>query len=135
MPDALHFKQTFRIYYDLTDAGGVMYHANYIKLMERARSDALLEKGFCVAELARQNIVFVVKRIQIDYKYPAKTGDIIELTSTVQLPSPVRSVWDQTLTCSCKQLCHAQVTIAHVDQKFKPKRLPDKMMQVFLSSN
>jgi acyl-CoA thioester hydrolase len=65
-----------RVYYDDTDAGGIVYHANYLKFCERARSELFFERGLSPAMSGGH---FVVKRLEADYKKPAKLGDMIEV--------------------------------------------------------
>lgn len=78
------FQFTVKVYYEDTDAGGVVYHANYLKFMERARSEFLITKGCSVVQCEKKfDIIFVVRHIDIDFSMPAKLGD--DLTVDVQV--------------------------------------------------
>src|ERR1035437_3731116 len=70
-----------RIYYEDTDAGGVVYHANYIKYLERARTEYFRSHGFFVAELAKNGFVFPVVRLEIDFKAPAVHDDLLSVVT------------------------------------------------------
>ena len=76
----------FRVYYEDTDAGGVVYYANYLKFIERGRTEYLRELGFNQDSFAKEkNIVFVVKSISADYISPAYLDDMIEVQTSIKL--------------------------------------------------
>lgn len=115
-----------RIYYEDTDAAGVVYHANYLNFMERARTEYLRQHGCSVAELAAAGSVFPVVRMEIDFKAPARHDDLLRV-STV----PVRAggssfqLQQQILRDSDGQLLvEALVTLACVSPELKAKRIP-----------
>ena len=115
-----------RIYYEDTDAGGVVYHANYIKYLERARTEYFRSHGFYVAELARKGFVFPVIRLEIDFKAPALHDDLLFVTT-----SPVR-VGGSSVTLSQKivrqnddkLLVEGLVTLACTSPALKARRIP-----------
>ena len=73
-----------RVYYEDTDAGGVVYHSNYLNFAERARTEMMRNAGFEHAEiLEKQNIAFAVRHLTIDYKLPAKLDDILTIKTTI----------------------------------------------------
>jgi tol-pal system-associated acyl-CoA thioesterase len=72
-----------RVYYEDTDCGGVVYYANYLRWLERSRTEFLRERGVELAELARQGILFSVSECHIKYKKPAKYGDLLEVTTEI----------------------------------------------------
>jgi acyl-CoA thioester hydrolase len=75
---------TLRVYYQDTDAGGIMYHANYLAFAERARAEALRAMGIPHAEMVRQHgAMFVVRRINLDYQRPARLDDLIEIETRI----------------------------------------------------
>ena len=73
----------FRIYYEDTDAGGVVYHANYLGFFERGRTEYFRERGLYVAELARRGHIFPVVRLEIDFRSPAVLDDLIRVETEV----------------------------------------------------
>jgi len=75
---------TLRVYYQDTDAGGIVYHANYLGFAERARAEALRAMGIPHAEMVKQHgVMFVVRRINLDYQRPARLDDIIEIETRI----------------------------------------------------
>ncbi|GHU07621.1 tol-pal system-associated acyl-CoA thioesterase [Betaproteobacteria bacterium] len=79
------FSITLRIYYEDTDAGGVVYHANYVKLLERCRTEWLRSAGFVQAELLRDTgIGFVVRHLSLDYLKPARLDDLLTVSLEVE---------------------------------------------------
>jgi acyl-CoA thioester hydrolase len=115
-----------RIYYEDTDAGGVVYHANYIKYMERARTEYFRSHGFLVAELADNGFVFPVVRLEIDFKSPALHDDLLSVTTC-----PIR-IGGSSVTFSQKiirprdsrVLADALVTLACTGPTLKARRIP-----------
>ena len=115
-----------RIYYEDTDAGGVVYHANYIKYMERARTEYFRSHGFFVAELARNGFVFPVIRLEIDFKAPALHDDLLFVST-----SPMR-VCGSSITLrqkivrknDNKLLVDGVVTLACISPTLKARRIP-----------
>ena len=72
-----------KIYYEDTDCGGVVYYANYLKYFERARTDYLERHGYSVSELMKQGTVFMVVRAEVNYKSPARLGDILAVETSI----------------------------------------------------
>ena len=126
------FSFNIRVYYEDTDAQGVVYYANYLKYLERARSEWLRQCGLPVSQLAQeQNLVFVVRRVEIDYLAAAKLDD--ELSVTVELieVSKVSFKLDQKILSNDKVLSQATLKLACLDAtRFKPVRIPDKINQL-----
>jgi acyl-CoA thioester hydrolase len=101
-----HFMEV-KIYYEDTDCGGVVYYANYLKYMERARTEYLAGKGFAVRKLMDEGTIFMVLRAEIDYKSPAKYGDTIVIETWVRDVTRATMVFEhretqkETAACSC----------------------------------
>jgi acyl-CoA thioester hydrolase len=115
-----------RIYYEDTDAGGVVYHANYIKYLERARTEYFRRHGFLVAELARNGFVFPVIRLEIDFKAPAFHDDLLSVTTC-----PARVGGSSVTICQKivrkndgKLLVEGLVTLACISSVLKARRIP-----------
>ena len=115
-----------RVYYEDTDAGGVVYYANYLRYMERARTEWLSSLGFDVASFERlQGVVFVVHRVEIDYRLPARLGDGVDATLTLVELSRARMVVRQDVRRAGAVLTAARVTLACLDRAtFRPTRIP-----------
>ena len=124
------FSFPVRVYYEDTDAGGVVYYANYLKFLERARTEWLRAAGFEQTELLHDhNVIFVVRAVTIEYLRPAQFND--ELTITVRLEKLGRSAIEvfQTVERDTR-LIEAQVKIVCVDStSFKPVSIPAPIRQ------
>jgi len=122
-----------KIYYEDTDAGGVVYYANYLKYMERARTEYLLEHGVNVAEFHNKGSMFAVVDVDIHYKRPAKLGETIEVTTEIVAMTAVTiSIKHQILRDSVL-LVEANVRIACIDRNGKPTRIPEEMKMIRVS--
>jgi acyl-CoA thioester hydrolase len=119
-----------KVYYEDTDAGGVVYYANYLRFMERARTEFLAEYGINIAELHNEGLFFVVVHVDITYKKPARLGDIIDVTTEVM---EMKKVSMTIRNCICKDdfvMVEAILTFACIDREGKPRRLPDPFMAI-----
>ncbi|MGV6817316.1 MAG: tol-pal system-associated acyl-CoA thioesterase [Thiotrichales bacterium] len=120
------FSWPVRVYYEDTDAGGVVYYANYLKFLERARTEMLRSLGFEQDELRRDGILFVVRHVDIDYLYPARFNQLLDVNCKVDDASKVKIRFAQQIQHKDRLLCAAMVTVACVDAvEFKPRRIPD----------
>lgn len=121
-----------RIYYEDTDSGGVVYHANYIKYMERGRTEYFRSHGFFVAELDKQGFVFPVVRLEVDFKAPALHDDLLSVSTF-----PIR-VGGSSITFrqkivrqnDSKLLAEGVVTLACVSPMLKARRIPQEIRQL-----
>lgn len=86
-----------RIYYYDTDTSGAVYHANYLKYLEEARSQYLEERGLTVKGLLERGVGFAVRRVEMEYKFPALYGDTLEITAQVREFTPYRLIFVYTL--------------------------------------
>ena len=137
------FKHPVRVYYEDTDAGGVVYHSNYINFFERARTEWLRALGLEQDQLVLEHqVVFVVRALDCEYLRPALfndelfvTADIIELgkTSVVFKQQVIRATKNEEKSKHGEHLVSAKgnVTVVAVDSvKFRPKRLPNFLLDV-----
>lgn len=118
-----------RVYYEDTDAAGVVYHSNYLNYMERARTEFLREQGCSVAQLAAEGAVFPVVRMAIDFKVPARHDDLLEVTTLpVKVGGSSFTLKQQVLREADGQLLvQAEVTLACVTPGLKAKRIPTEV--------
>jgi len=116
---------TVKIYYDDTDAGGVVYYSNYFRYMEHARTEFLSELGIEIYELHEHGRLFVVARAEADYKRPAVLGDIITVTTEVRDIRSASLVLGHDIIRNGELLVRGSVTMVHVDNTRRPRRLPD----------
>ena len=125
-----------RIYYEDTDSGGVVYYANYLHFLERARTELLRGLGFEQAQLARDaGIAFAVRSLQVEYLKPARLDDLIEVKSTVGELGRAQVVFLQRIEREGELLVEATVRVACLDlAKGKataiPKNIHDKLKEL-----
>ena len=114
-----------RIYYEDTDMGGVVYYANYLKFIERGRSELVELLGLNQREMReRDGIVFVVTRVVADYLGPARLDDRLVVHTSHRAASPVRWVFDQEVRRGEQVLFRAEVTAVCMTLDGRPTRLP-----------
>ena len=121
-----------RIYYEDTDAAGVVYHASYLKFFERARTEYFRERGLGVAELARAGFVFPVIRMEIDFKASALHDELLSIiTHPERIGGASFIVRQQAVRPpDGKVLVEAQVTLACISPERRARRLPGEVRRV-----
>lgn len=128
------FAHRCRVYYEDTDAGGVVYYVNYLKFMERARTERLRDLGFAQSQLAQQNTLFVVHSSEARYHAPARLDDELRVTAQVlELNRAslrfVQQVWRES---DATLLCEGQFLVACVRaDTFKPRAIPPELRAAF----
>jgi acyl-CoA thioester hydrolase len=125
------FRLTVRVYYEDTDAAGVVYYANYLRFMERARTEWLRAIGFPLAEFEREHgVAFVVHRCEIDFRRPARLQDELAVTVEPGEMGATRLVARQRVLLRDDVLTDALVTLACVDTaRWRPTRIPIPLRQ------
>lgn len=125
------FHWPVRVYWEDTDAGGVVYYANYLKFMERARSEWLRASGFEQDVLRDEaGVVFVVRRVEIDYLSPARFNDQLDVSVGLRELGRASLAVQQELMRGSTCLARASVTLACVDAvRFKPVKIPATILQ------
>lgn len=123
MPAMTH-RFAVRVYYEDTDMGGVVYHANFLKFIERARSDWVAGLGLDQNAMREAGVVFAVRRIEADYLRPARFGDDLEVRTRILSASGARLVLDQRVSRGGTDLFGARVTVAAMSGAGRPVRLP-----------
>jgi acyl-CoA thioester hydrolase len=121
-----------RVYYEDTDAGGVVYHSNYLNYFERGRTEYLRERGLSVGDLARRGFVFPVVHLEIDYRAPALHDDLLRIeTEVLDVGKTSFTLGQQVVRIlDGKLLAHGKVKLVCVGPGMKAKRLPDELLQV-----
>lgn len=115
-----------RVYYEDTDMGGIVYHANFLKFIERARSEWVAGLGIDQALMRDgDGIVFAVRRIEADYLKPARYGEALQVITTTTSVSGARLVMEQRVMRGEEALFAAQVTVACITLAGQPVRLPE----------
>ncbi|MDG4553997.1 MAG: tol-pal system-associated acyl-CoA thioesterase [Candidatus Competibacter sp.] len=122
-----------RVYYEDTDSGGVVYYANYLKFMERARTEWLRARGFEQDALLRdRQVLFAVRTLSVDYHRPARFNDLLEVVSRIAEAGGASLTFAQSIrrADSTEVLCGARVKVACIDaENFRARRLPRQLMR------
>ena len=121
---------TIRVYYEDTDLAGVVYYANYLKFMERGRTEALRAAGVDQVRLKEAlGLVFVVRSLAIDYLTPARFDDLIEVRTRITRLRGASVEMGQEVWRNDACLARASVTTACMDDRGRPARLPAEVRQ------
>ena len=124
---------SLRVYYEDTDAGGIVYYANYLKFFERARTEWLRELGINQVKFLEQNIGFVVRKVEMDNIASAKLDDLLNVNSVITTLKRASMVFHQQITNQAQQvLCTVTVRIACVNfYTGKPVAIPESILGAF----
>lgn len=121
---------TVRVYYEDTDLAGIVYYANYLKFIERGRTEWLRRSGLDQAALKDDTgQVFAVRRIEAEYLQPAKFDDLLEVTTETFSTTAARVVLDQSVRRDGMTLFTARVTIVCLGPSGRPARLPAALIR------
>ena len=124
------FKFNVKIYYEDTDSGGVVYYANYLKFLERARSETLYSLDFTNSGLLENHgILLIVKSCNIEYKKPAKFEDKLEIISEVLTFTKTSFIMKQDIMRKDEIISVAEIHLVAVDKNGKPKKIPEELKQ------
>lgn len=125
------FSWPVRVYYEDTDAGGVVFYANYLKFFERARTEMLRSFGFEQDRLiAEENVIFVVRSVIVDYLKPARFNEQIDVTAKIIENKKASLTFEQSITRQQDVLCNGKIRIACLDaQTMKPKVIPNAILE------
>ncbi|MWP50154.1 MULTISPECIES: tol-pal system-associated acyl-CoA thioesterase [unclassified Gilliamella] len=123
-----------RVYYEDTDAGGVVYHARYLAFFERARTEILRKVGINQQMLLQEGVAFVVKKMDINYHFPARLDDMLTITTSIEQVRKASIIFKQTILNQNNQVIStADVLIACVNiTKMKPCGLPKLLVLEFI---
>jgi acyl-CoA thioester hydrolase len=126
-----------RVYYEDTDAGGVVYHSNYLNFFERARTEMLRDLGFEQNQLCIENgVIFAVRSMQIEYLRPAKFNDLLQVSAVISQTKKASLIFEQTIKREDVTLCTASCKIACLDaSKLQPTAIPDFLYKPFLAKS
>ncbi|MCX5697986.1 MAG: YbgC/FadM family acyl-CoA thioesterase [Candidatus Omnitrophica bacterium] len=119
-----------RIYYHDTDCGGVVYYSNYLKYMEEARTEYFAQRGLSIKELSGEGTMFVIARVEIDYKFPAFYGDTLDIETVFVKVHRVKIEVEHTVkNQNNKVICQSKTLMVCVDKNIEPKAIPDDVMK------
>ena len=127
-----NFFHTLKVYYEDTDAGGVVYYANYLKFLEIARTEALHLIGYSNQKVKKDfGSLIIVKACNIEYKKPAILEDELTIRSFVKSITKTSFFMNQIITKDNDIIVEAQVHLVFVDDKAKPVKIPDEIYSKF----
>ena len=120
-----------KVYYEDTDASGRVYYSNYLKYLERGRTDFLSSLGFSHKELYNNNkIYFVVKTCNIEYVKPANFEDILEIKTSIVSFSKAKIEFNQQILRDDQLIVDSNIVIVSINNKNKISKMPNKMLEI-----
>ena len=126
------FKHEIKIYYEDTDAGGVVYYSNYLKFLERARTEMLVSIGLSNKKLLEEhNTLIIVKSCNIDYKKPAYLEDELNVRSFVKSITKTSFFMNQIITKGDSIIVEAKIHLVFIDRNGKPVKIPEEIYSKF----
>ena len=127
-----NFSHNVKVYYEDTDAGGVVYYANYLKYLERARSEAIYSLGLSNSKLQKDyGALIIVKSCNINYKKPAKFEDDLEVLSSVISKTRTSFSMLQIIKRNEEIISEAEVQLVTVNDDGKPIKIPEVLLKLF----
>ncbi|MDX1693421.1 MAG: tol-pal system-associated acyl-CoA thioesterase [Ketobacteraceae bacterium] len=130
------YQMPLRVYIEDTDAGGIVYYVNYLKFMERARTEWLRQAGFDFTTLYKAHCIFVVKHADIDYISPARMDDLLQVTVSIDKMARTYIRFRQAVRRENDILCEAVLKVGCVDQRtMRPTPMPGELKSVIEQKN
>ena len=127
-----NFFHELKVYYEDTDSGGVVYYANYLKFLERARTEALFSIGYSNNKIQQDfNSLIIVKSCNIEYKKPAYLEDELTVRSFVKSITKTSFFMNQIITRNNEVIVEAQIHLVFVNKVGKPKKIPEQIYSKF----
>jgi acyl-CoA thioester hydrolase len=117
------------IYYHDTDAGGVVYYANYLKYFEEGRTEYLKDRGVDISKVAKEGVLFVVRHVDIDYKSPACYGDVLEIFTRITKIKKLTVDFFHQAKKDGRLLVSANTQLVCIDSNFRPKAIPENIVK------
>ena len=127
--DNLHHLH-LKIYYEDTDAGGVVYYANYLKYFERARTEFLAARGIDIGRYHHEGYFFVVVHVDVSYRRPATLGDMLEITTELEGISSSTIAMRHRVLKQGEVLVESSVKLACINREGRPQRIPEEVRNV-----
>ena len=131
MSESIRFEEqavSYRIYTEDTDLMGIVYHANYLRFFERARTEMLRYHGLSLTTMAIYDTYFAIIDVQIRYFYPARLDDVVTITTQSSQKKKCSFLFKQVMHNQLGQmLSEADIQVVCVDKNLKPKRIPDQL--------
>ena len=126
------FSHDIKVYYEDTDAGGVVYYANYLKYLERARTEALFVIGLTNLKIKNDfGALIIVKSCNIEYKKSAYLEDNLQIKSFISSSSKTSFIMNQSIFKYKDLIVEAQIHLVFINEKSKPVKIPEKILSDF----
>lgn len=126
---AVHY-MPLRVYYEDTDAGGIVYYANYLKFAERGRTEMLRDLGYDHSRMTQDHgLMFAVRRCEADYRRPARLDDLLTVKTQVADIRGASMTMTQEILRGDEQLVHVAVRLACISQDGRPGRIPADVLE------
>ena len=127
------FHYQVKVYYEDTDAGGVVYYANYLKFLERARTEALLSIGLSNTKIKKKfGTLIIVKSCNIEYKKSAHLEDELNIETHIISLKKTSLIMKQLIMLEKKLITEAEIHLVFVNSEGKPEKIPDKIIKNFI---
>ena len=127
-----NFTHDVKVYYEDTDAGGVVYYANYLKYLERARTEALSNIGLSNTKIKNDfGTLIIVKSCNIEYKKSAHLEDNLQIKSFINSTSKTSLIMNQSIFNDKDMIVEAQIHLVFINEKSKPVKIPEKILTEF----
>ena len=127
------FHHQVKVYYEDTDAGGVVYYANYLKFLERARTEALFSIGLSNTKIKKKfGTLIIVKSCNIEYKKSARLEDELNIESHIISLKKTSLIMKQLIMLEKKLITDAEIHLVFVNSEGKPEKIPDKIIKNFI---
>lgn len=119
-----------KVYYEDTDSMGVVYHANYLKFLERARTELFAASGRSVGEWNLLGCNFAVYQANVRFQAPARLGDVCQVITRPREGSTYRLIMDQEIECAGRRLVRAEIHIVCLDSELKLREIPAELLEI-----
>jgi acyl-CoA thioester hydrolase len=121
-----------RIYYEDTDSGGVVYYANYLRYLERARTEYLRERGVSLPDLMAKGSLFVVSHVDLSYRSPARYDELLTVQTRLSASGNASVVFSHRVTGDRpdRVVAEGNITLVCVGENGKPRRLPEEVRRI-----
>ncbi|MBL7478828.1 YbgC/FadM family acyl-CoA thioesterase [Legionella bononiensis] len=119
-------QSSVRVYAEDVDYMGIVYHANYLRYFERARTEMLRSKGLLLSKLMNENVLFAISELNIKHLFPAKLDNLLTISTRIGEQNKCSFVFNQMMHNENNNLiCEANIKVVCVDGHLKPRRLPE----------
>ena len=127
-----NFFHKVKVYYEDTDSGGIVYYANYLRFLERARTEALFSIGYSNQKIREKfNLIIIVKSCNIEFKKTAHLEDELKIRSFVKSISKTSFFMNQIITRSDDEIVNAQINLVFINESGRPMRIPEEIYSKF----